>query len=145
MKRNSIFVLLLSVALVAMVAGLVSLRQKQQLHSELTALRNSVDQAKAMVHHHRQLLSDSRLGNALLCRMVLSKDHEEILNFVRTIPAASLSCRTMELPKHPPLQLVWFHHHRQLPDGSILPIDKCQSAALLLNSVSLEIVDFYLI
>jgi hypothetical protein len=142
MKRNSICVLLLFVALAALAAWLLTLRKKQELDSELAALRNSVDQAEAMVDHHKQLLSDARLGSALLSRMALSEDHDDILDFVRTIPAESLSCKTMELPEYPSLQLVWFHHQRQLPDGSILPIDECKSAALLLNSESLEIVDY---
>ncbi len=142
MKRNSVCILLIVMALVAMVAWLLTLLQKQQLDSELAALRNSVDQAEAMVDHHKQLLSDARLGNALLTRMALSEYHGDILEFVRTIPAESLSCKTMELPKYPSLQLVWFHHHRQLADGSILPTDECKSAVLLLKTESLEIVDY---
>ena len=142
MKRNLVSVLLAVVALVAMVAWLVAFRQNQLLQSELAAQRDAVDQTEAMGDYQQQLLGDARLGNALLCRMALSKDHDEILEFVRTIPAESLSCKTMELPKYPSLQLVWFHYHRQLPDGSILPTDKCKSAALLLKSESLEIVDY---
>ena len=60
----------------------------QLLQSEMAAQRDAVA-------HQKQLLGDARLGNALLCRMALSKDHDEILKFVRTIPAESLSCRTM--------------------------------------------------
>lgn len=100
--------------------------------------------AEAAADYQQRLLGDARLGNALLCRMALSKTHEEILEFVRTIPAESLSCKTMELPEYPSLKLAWFHYHRQRPDGSNLPIDKCKSAALLLNSESLEIVDHVL-
>ena len=74
--------------------------------------------------------------------MALSKDHDDILKFVRMIPAESFSCKTMKFPEYPSLQLVWFHHHRQLPDGSILPTEKCKSAALLLKTESLEIVDY---
>lgn len=108
----------------------------QLLQSELAAQRDAAA-------HQRKLLGDARLGNALLCRMALSKDHDEILKFVRTIPAESLSCITMELelPEYASLKMVWFHYDRQLPDGSWLPMDKCKSAALLLDSESLEIVD----
>ncbi|MDE0874253.1 MAG: hypothetical protein OSA88_10310 [Acidimicrobiales bacterium] len=142
MKRSLVGVLLAFVALIAMVAWLVAYRQNQLLQSELAAQRDAVAQTEAMVDHQRQLLGDARLGNALLCRMALSKDHDEILKFVRAIPAESLSCKTMELPEYAPLELVWFHYDRQLPDGSLLPTDKCKSAALLLNSESLEIVDY---
>jgi hypothetical protein len=142
MKRNLVGVLLVFVSLVAMVAWLVTLRQNQLLHSELATLRDAVDQTEGGVEYQKQLLGDARLGNALLCRMGLSKNHDEILEFVRTIPAESLSFKTMALPEYPPLQLAWFHYHRQLPDGSFLPTDKCKSATLLLNSESLEIVDY---
>jgi hypothetical protein len=142
MKRTLVGVLLALVALMAMVAWLVAFRQNQLLQSDLAAQRDAVAQIEAMVEHQRQLLDDARLGNALLCRMALRKDHDEILKFVRTIPAESLSCKTMELPEYPPLRLVWFHYHRQLPNGSLLPTDKCKSAALLLNAESLEIIDY---
>jgi hypothetical protein len=142
MKRNFVGVLLAFVALVSIVASLVVFRQNQLLQSELAAQREPADQTEAMVVYEQQLLGDARLGNALLSRMALSKDHDDILEFVRTIPAESLSCKTMELPEYPSLQLVWFHHHRQLPDGSNLPTDKCKSAALLLKTESLEIVDY---
>ena len=142
MKQNFFVVLLAFVALGGIVASLVAFRQKQPLQSELAAQRDAVDQIKAMVVYEKQLLGDAHLGNALLSRMALSKDHDDILKFVRMIPAESLSCKTMKFPEYPSLQLVWFHHHRQLPDGSILPTEKCKSAALLLKTESLEIVDY---
>jgi hypothetical protein len=141
MKRYLVGVFLAFVALIAMVAWLVAFRQNQLLQSELAAQRDASAQSEAKVDYQRQLLGDARLGNALLCRMALSKDHDEILEFVRTIPAESLSCKTVELPEYPPLKLVWFHYHRQRPNGSLLPIDKCKSAATLLNAESLEIFD----
>ncbi|MDA7932987.1 hypothetical protein N9B53_04120 [Mariniblastus sp.] len=136
--KISIFNLFMVTTIVGLgIALYVEHTSDQLLQSEMAAQRDAVA-------HQKQLLGDARLGNALLCRMALSKDHDEILKFVRTIPAESLSCRTMELPEYAPLELVWFHYDRQLPGGSWLPADKCKSAALLLNSESLEIVDYEL-
>lgn len=114
----------------------------QLLQSGLAAERDAVAESEAMVDYQRKLLGDARLGHALLCRMAVSKDQDEILEYVRTIPAELLSCVTKEMPEYSPVKLVWFHTNRQLPNGSISPIDKRKKAALLLNAESLEIIDY---
>ena len=57
------------------------------------------------------------------------------------IPAESLSCRAMELPEYPSVQLITFHHYRWNADGSILPIDECKSATIIVKTESLDVVD----
>ncbi len=133
---------------VAMVAPLValgvSLRENSKLRTELANIGKTADSAEAMTHHQQKLLTDARLGSTLLYRMASSDRHEEIIEFLREIPAASLSCRTMDLPEYPTVKLISFHHHRENPDGSLLPIDECKSASILVNSESLEILDYNL-
>ena len=143
MKRSSIGFLLVVIALVAaMIALSVSLRENQKLHSEIAALHDTIVQTESMVNHQRQLLAQARLGSTLLYRMASSKDYDEIFKLIRTIPAESLSCRTMELPEYPSVQLITFHHYRLNADGSILPIDECRSVAIIVKSESLDVVDY---
>lgn len=121
MKSFPIGFLVLLIALVAAVsAWLVSIRSSQLLHSEIAGLHERTEHAESMVDHQRQWLADARLGSTLLYRMALSDEYGEVFDFLRAIPAASLSCRTMEFPEYPPVKLVSFHHHRQSPDGSVL-------------------------
>ena len=143
MKRFSIGFLLLLIALVAAVGGwLVSIRSNQLLNSEIAGLHETIEQSESMVDHQRQLLADARLGSTLLYRMALGEEYDEVFDFLRAIPAASLSCRTMELPEYPSVKLISFHHHRQSPDGSVLPIDECKSASILVKSGSLDVPDY---
>tara|TARA_B110000495_G_C22989618_1_gene582577 strand:- start:29 stop:577 length:549 start_codon:yes stop_codon:yes gene_type:complete len=123
--KISIFNLFMVTTIVGLgIALYVEHTSDQLLQSELAAQRDAVA-------HQRKLLGDARLGHALLCRMAVSKEQDEILEYVRTIPAELLSCVTKEMPEYSPVKLVWFHTNRQLPNGSILPIDKRKKAALL--------------
>ena len=144
-KRFSIASLFVVIALVAAVcAWLASLRSNQRLHTEIDGLRETVDRTEDMVEGQRQLLAEARLGSTLLYRMALSKEYDEVFDFIRTIPKESLSCRTLELPEHSSVQLVFFHHYRLGADGSTLPIDECKSATILIKTESLEVVDYNL-
>ncbi len=134
--KISIFNLFMVTTIVGLgIALYVEHTSDQLLQSELAAQRGAVA-------HQRKLLGDARLGHALLCRMAVSKDRDEILEYVRTIPAELLSCVTKEMPEYSPVKLVWFYTDRQLPNGSRLPIDKGKKVALLVNADSLEIIDY---
>ena len=145
MKRFSIGSLFVVIALVATVgACLVALRSNRLLHSELAGLHETIEQTESMVDYQLQLLADARLGSTLLYRMALSEEYDEVFDFLRTIPADSLSCRTMEFPEYPSVKMISFHHHRQGPDGTVLPLDECKSASILVKSGSLDVIEYNL-
>ncbi len=142
-KQFSITFLSVVIALVAVVCGwLVSVRSNQRLQAEIEGVRETLQQTEEMVDSQSRLLAQARLGSTLLYRMAQSKEYEEVFDLISTIPNESLSCRIMELPEHPSVQLVSYHHYRFNADGSILPIDECKSATILVKTESLEVVDY---
>ena len=140
----SIKTLLLTVVVISVVVTAVALQRESSRRKEETAtLKAERDKYNYMHGFRVSELADARLGTSLLYRLAKADNlYSDLFEFLDSIPPDSLHCNVSEFTHSPSIRVVSFSQYRFLSDGSVLPIDQCKCAQLLVKSDSLEVVDY---
>lgn len=144
MKHFSLF-LLLAVITGFGVALFLSQRENRRLSAQIVELTATVDSYQNLVESRNENLAHSRLGTVVLYRMALSGDHNDLFDFLDTVPVGSLRCKVMDLPEYPTIKLLWYSQNRESADGTWVPLDQAKAVSFVVNSDTFDVVDHVMI
>ena len=143
MKSFSLLSLLLAMALVAVMVCLYLVRSENiHLKNEAEQLNKTLTSYESLADYNETALLHSRIGTALLYRMAVDDTNKDLVDFLDTIPPGLLSCNIMDLEDYPEIQLVSYYQNRKSDDGTWLPLDRCKSASIIIETNTCNPIDY---